>query len=372
MNPIKDVVNLSRPQFGVTALYHFLFVPLALGLARTLIIMESVYIMTGKEIYKELTRFWGIRRLCRGERRTAMRLRIFYPIMFIIGAGLSGCTEGVLVTHGPIGAAEKVLLLEALFTMLLVVVPVIVLTMAYFWWFRSTNKKAIYRPDWEYSGRIEFSIWMIPLLVVLFLSAIAWTGAHDLDPYQPIESNQKALNVQVVSMDWKWLFIYPDLGIASVNELAVPVDVPVNFKLTSATVMNSFFIPGLGGQIYTMAGMQTSLSLQITDPGIYEGLSAQFSGDGFSDMHFPTLATNQAGFEAWVAKIKNGSGSLDQAGYARLANAHKTSGIEHFSSVDNNIFDYAMRQSVASVAVWPKCGEKNTVAITEMASEREH
>jgi cytochrome o ubiquinol oxidase subunit 2 len=278
----------------------------------------------------------------------------------------------VLVTHGPIGAAEKVLLLEALITMLFVVIPVILLALTYFWWFRSTNKQAVYRPDWEYSGRIEFSIWMVPLLVVLFLSAIAWTGAHDLDPYQPIESEQQPLNVQVVSMDWKWLFIYPDLGIASVNELALPVGVPVNFKLTSATVMNSFFIPSVGGQIYTMAGMQTSLSLQVADAGTYEGLSAQFSGDGFSDMHFPVLATDQAGFEAWVAKVKSGSKSLNQGEYARLANAHMTSGIEHFSSVGNDIFGFAMRQSVASVAVSPECGPTTAMARGGMALGMEH
>jgi len=302
-----------------------------------------------------------------------MRLRILLNVgLVIFGASLSGCTEGILATHGPIGASEKVLLLEALGTMLIVVIPVIVLALSYFWWFRSTNKRAVYRPDWEYSGRIEFTIWMLPLLVVLFLSAIAWSGAHDLDPYRPIESEQKTLNVQVVSMDWKWLFIYPDLGIASINELAVPVGVPINFKLTSATVMNSFFIPSVGGQIYTMAGMQTSLSLQFADAGTYQGLSAQFSGDGFSDMHFPVLATNQAGFEAWIAKLKSGGGSLDPVEYARLANKHMTSGIEHFASVDNSIFAYAIRQSVASAAVHPDSGAKTAVARDEMASGMEH
>lgn len=303
-----------------------------------------------------------------------MKTRFLKVSLALIGASLSGCTEGILVTHGPIGESEKTLLLEALITMLLVVVPVICLALYYFWWFRSTNKKAVYLPDWEYSGRIEFSIWMVPLLVVLFLSAIAWTGAHDLDPYQPIESKQKPINVQVVSMDWKWLFIYPDLGVASVNELAVPVGVPVNFKLTSATVMNSFFIPGVGGQIYTMAGMQTSLSLQVDDVGTYEGMSAQFSGDGFSDMHFPVLATDEAGFAAWVAKVKQGGGSLDQGEYMQLASTHKTSNIEHFSSVDNAIFDYAMQRSVASVAANPaggKCEPKTAMAKSEMTSEME-
>ena len=279
-----------------------------------------------------------------------MKSRLFHLSLLTSGASLSSCTEGVLATHGPIGEAEKVLLLEALITMLLVVIPVIALALYYFWRFRSTNKKAFYLPDWEYSGRIEFTIWMVPLLVVLFLSAIAWTGAHDLDPYQPMESQKTPVNVQVVSMDWKWLFIYPDLGIASVNELAVPAGVPINFKLTSATVMNSFFIPSVGGQIYTMAGMQTSLSLQVDDVGTYEGFSAQFSGDGFSDMRFPVLATDQAGFDAWVAKVKAGGGSLDQGTYARLASMQKTASIEHFASVNEDMFDYIMKRSVASVA----------------------
>ncbi len=289
----------------------------------------------------------------------------------ILGASLSGCTEGVLVTHGPVGEAEKILLLEALITMSFVVIPVIVLALSFFWWFRSTNKKAIYRPDWEYSGRIEFSIWMVPMLVVLFLSAIAWTGAHDLDPYQPIESEQRPLNVQVISMDWKWLFIYPDLGIASVNELALPVGVPVDFKLTSATVMNSFFIPSVGGQIYTMAGMQTSLSLLVSDPGTYEGMSAQFSGDGFSDMHFPMLALNQSDFDAWAAKVKSEVGTLNQAEYLRLANTHKTSNVEHFSSVNIDIFGYAIRQSVASVAEDAECRSKTAMVTNVMVSRME-
>jgi len=280
-----------------------------------------------------------------------MRLRIFTACTVPLCAGLSGCGEGVLATHGPIGASEKIMLLEALATMLIVVVPVILLALAYFWWFRASNKNAVYRPDWEYSGRIEFSIWMIPMLVVLFLSAIAWTGSHDLDPYQPIASEKKAVNVEVVSMDWKWLFIYPDLGIASVNELAVPVGVPVNFKLTSATVMNSFFIPGVGGQIYTMAGMQTNLSLRFDNAATYEGMSAHFSGDGFSDMHFPVQATDQAGFDAWVAKVKAGGGTLEQGAYIRLAGTHATSAITHFGAVDNDIFGYVLRQSVGAAAM---------------------
>jgi cytochrome o ubiquinol oxidase subunit 2 len=274
-----------------------------------------------------------------------MRIRLWSGCPALAGFALSGCSEGVLSTHGPIGHAEKVLLLEALGTMLLVVVPVIALALIYFWWFRAGNTKAVYRPDWEYSGRIEFSIWMIPLLVVLFLSALAWSGSHELDPYRPLASGKKAVNVQVVSMDWKWLFIYPDLGVASVNELALPVGVPVNLKLTSATVMNSFFIPGVAGQIYTMPGMQTSLSLQADDVAIYKGMSAHFSGDGFSDMHFPVLATDQAGFDAWVAHAKAGGKALDQAGYAALAQTQASAAVEHYASLGDDLFGYAMAHS---------------------------
>jgi cytochrome o ubiquinol oxidase subunit II len=255
---------------------------------------------------------------------------------------LSACTEGVLLPKGPIGAQEKQLLLEALIPMLMVITPIIILTLWFAWWFRASNAKATYRPRWEYSGRIEFSIWMIPLLVILFLGSLAWVGAHQLDPYQPLASKRKPLIVQVVALDWRWLFIYPEQGVASVNELAIPVDTPVSFRLTSATVMNSFFIPSLGGQIYAMPGMQTQLQLQASEPGNYRGLSAQFSGDGFSDMHFQVLATDAAGFEAWVARTKSAATSLDATVYDRLAADHKVGQVTYYFPVSDDLFDHAI------------------------------
>ncbi|GAB3788956.1 ubiquinol oxidase subunit II [Dyella agri] len=255
---------------------------------------------------------------------------------------LSACSEGVLLPKGPVGAQEKQLLLEALIPMLMVITPVIILTLWFAWWFRASNTRAKYRPRWAYSGAIEFSIWMIPLLVILFLGSLAWVGSHKLDPYRPLASKRKPLVVQVVALDWRWLFIYPEQGVASVNELAIPVDTPVSFQLTSATVMNSFFIPSLGGQVYAMPGMQTQLHLQADEAGNYRGISAQFSGGGFSDMHFQVLATDAAGFAAWIARTKSAATPLDAAVYDRLAADHKTGEVAYYFPVSDGLFDHAI------------------------------
>src|ERR1700722_8452780 len=193
---------------------------------------------------------------------------------------------GVLDPQGPIGVAERSILLNATVIMLAVIAPVIILTLVFAWWFRSSNRRASHLPDWSYSGRIELVTWSIPALVIMFLGGIAWRGGHDLDPPRPIHSATAPIDIEVVSLDWKWLFIYPDQGIASINRLVVPAATPIRFRLTSASVMNSFFVPQLGSQIYTMAHMTTRLNLQADRPGIYRGLSAQFSGAGFSDMDF--------------------------------------------------------------------------------------
>jgi cytochrome o ubiquinol oxidase subunit 2 len=226
---------------------------------------------------------------------------------------------GVLDPQGPIGAAERAILFNATTIMLAVVVPVIVLTLAFAWWFRAGNTKAKYLPHWEYSGHIELVVWSIPALVVLFLSGICWIGSHELDPRQPIASSAKPVDIDVVSLDWKWLFLYPAEGVASVNRVVVPAGTPVRFRLTSATVMNSFFVPQLGSQIYTMAGMTTRLSLQADKPGTYPGLSAQFSGDGFSDMRFDLVAMPADKYAAWVAEAHSAKDALDAQAYATLS-----------------------------------------------------
>ncbi len=252
--------------------------------------------------------------------------------------------EGVLDTWGAVGASEQQLLYESLGVMLLVVVPVLVLTVVFAWWFRATNRRATYLPDWNYSGKIEFTIWIIPLLIVLFLAAIAWVGAHELDPYKPIQSANKRVRVEVVSMDWKWLFIYPELGVASINELALPVDTPVSMDITSATVMNAIFIPGLAGQIYAMTGMCTQMSVIAAKPGIYRGLATQFSGDGFSDMHFKVVAADRAGFDRWVEALRQSGHSLDKPAYERLIAAHATEQAAYYSYAEDGLFDYALQR----------------------------
>ena len=254
---------------------------------------------------------------------------------------LAACSEGVLAPHGPIGKAETLLLYDATGIMLVVIIPVILLTLAFAWWFRSGNLKARYLPDWSYSGRIEMIVWSIPALTISFLGGMAWISAHDLDPPRPIASATAPIEVDVVSLDWKWLFIYPNQGIASVNQLAIPIGTPIHFRLTSASVMNSFFVPQLGSQIYAMPGMVTQLNLQADEAGDYSGLSAQFSGDGFSDMRFAVTALPADRFVAWVASVKSKTQgqTLDQATYDALAQPSKAVAPATYAGVTKDLFE---------------------------------
>lgn len=220
---------------------------------------------------------------------------------------------GALDPQGPVAAGERLILMNATVIMLAVIVPVILLTIGIAWWFRAGNRRARRRPDWSYSGPLEVTVWSIPLLVILFLGGIAWLGSHALDPKKPLASSEAPLEIEVVSLDWKWLFIYPQAGVASVNHMVVPAGRPVHLKLTSTTVMNSFLVPQLAGQIYTMAGMTTQLHFQADKPGVYPGLSAQFSGDGFSDMRFEVEAMPDPAFDAWTEKARSDGVALDQA-----------------------------------------------------------
>ena len=240
-------------------------------------------------------------------------------VVLIGAATLGGCTEGVLDPKGPIALAERQILLNSLGIMLAIVIPTILATLAVAFWFRSSNWRAAYLPDFEYSGRLELLVWSIPAMTVLLVGGVAWVGAHDLDPRKAINSTVTPVTVQVVSLDWKWLFIYPDQGVASVNHLTVPVGTPINFELTSSTVMNSFFVPQLGSQIYTMSGMVTHLQLQADHPGTYPGLSAMFSGDGFADMRFTVDAVSDENFAQWVRQAHDTGPVLDAKSYAELA-----------------------------------------------------
>ena len=231
---------------------------------------------------------------------------------------ISGC-GGVLDPVGPIGAQEKQILLNSTAIMLAIVIPVIIATIAFAWWFRRGNKKAKYLPDWEYSGAIELVVWSIPAMTVMLLGGIAWIGSHDLEPSKPLKSDVPALRVEVVSLDWKWLFIYPDQGVATVNQLVVPAGVPVSYRLTSATVWNVFFVPQMGTMIYTMPRMTTRLNLLADRQGVYDGRSAHYSGEGFSGMQFKTHVVPREQFAAWAQGAHGKGAALDGRAYAELS-----------------------------------------------------
>jgi cytochrome o ubiquinol oxidase subunit 2 len=249
---------------------------------------------------------------------------------------LSGCEWAVMDPKGPIGVGEKDLILLSVGLMLIVVIPVILMTLAFAWRYRASNTKATYSPNWSHSTAIEVVVWTIPCIIILILGTVTWFTTHSLDPRQPIASNEKPLEVDVVSLDWKWLFIYPEYGVASVNELAMPVGRTVHFKLTSSGVMNAFFVPQLGTQVYTMPGMQSLLNLRADHAGTYEGMSANYSGHGFADMHFAAKAMDAAAFKAWVAKAKQGA-VLDQPAYIKLM-TRGTHAVTQFGKVGEGLY----------------------------------
>jgi cytochrome o ubiquinol oxidase subunit II len=269
--------------------------------------------------------------------------------LVLIGASmLGGCSEGVLDPKGPIAFAERQILINATGIMLAIVIPVVIATLGVAFWFRASNKQARYRPDFVYSGRIEMLVWSIPLMTVLLTGTVAWIGAYDLDPPKPIASSTKPIKIQAVSLDWKWLFIYPELGVANVNQLTIPVGTPVSFELTSSGVMNSFFVPQLAGQIYTMAGMVTHLNLRADYSGTYRGMSSNFSGDGFADMHFNVDAMPPERFAQWVASTRGAGPVLDSKTYADLAKPSAAVMPFTYRSVAPGLFDSIQMSSTQS------------------------
>jgi cytochrome o ubiquinol oxidase subunit 2 len=260
---------------------------------------------------------------------------------------LGGCAQSILQPQGQVAANNTLILLDAVGIMAAIVVPTIVGLLAFAWWFRASNRRARYQPDFVYSGRIEIIVWAIPLLVILFLGGVIWIGSHELDPFQPIAAPQgKPTEVRVVSLDWKWLFIYPDQGVASVNELVVPAGVPIHFSLTSATVMNMFFVPQLGSMIATMPGMVTQLYLAADHPGEFYGQSAQFSGDGFSGMHFTLRAVAPDAFAQWVASARQSGPQLDRAAYGSLSQQSQDVSPFTYRAIDATLFDAIVKQQV--------------------------
>jgi cytochrome o ubiquinol oxidase subunit 2 len=256
-----------------------------------------------------------------------------------LGFLVSSCNRGTLDPVGPIGAAEKQILINSTAIMLAIVVPTMIATIAFAWWFRRGNKKATYRPDWEYSGALEMVVWAIPALTVILLGGIAWIGSHDLEPSKPLASKVQPLNVEVVSLDWKWLFIYPDQGIATVNQLVVPAGTPVSFRLTSATVWNVFFVPQMGTMIYTMPRMTTRLNLLADRQGVYDGQSSHFSGDGFSGMTFKVHAIPPQQFAAWAQGARGQGLTLDGGTYAQLSKPSSYVKPAIYGNVMTGLFD---------------------------------
>jgi len=259
-------------------------------------------------------------------------------VVLIGAAALGACSGGVLDPKGPVTTAERLIMFNSTGIMLAIVIPTILATLGVAWWFRSSNTRARYLPDFDYSGRLELLVWSIPIMTILLVGGVAWLSSYDLDPPKAIASAEKPVRVQVVALDWKWLFIYPDEGIAAVNQLTIPVGAPISFELTSSGVMNSFFVPQLGGQIYTMSGMVTRLHLLADHAGTYRGMSANYSGAGFSDMYFNVNAVPAEKFAQWVAATRTSGPVLDARSYAELAKPSQAVAPFTYRSVAPNLF----------------------------------
>ena len=265
--------------------------------------------------------------------------------MVVAAAALSGCSLRVLDPAGPVAAGERTILLNALAIMLCIIVPTMFASLAFAWWYRPANARARRRPDWSFSGRIEIVTWSVPLLTIMFLGGIAWIGSHDLDPGKALDGG-KPLRVQVVSLDWKWLFIYPEQRIASVNRLVIPVGTPVRFSLTSASVWDSFFVPQLGSMIYTMNGMATQLNLRADREGSFYGLSTHLSGDGFADMTFETKAVAPAAFADWAKGAQASTAALDDDAYKALSRQSAKGPTATYRRFVDDLFDRVVMQTL--------------------------
>lgn len=268
---------------------------------------------------------------------------------------LAGCHTVVMHPAGDIAAQQAHLIWVSTLLMLLIIVPVIVLTLVFAWRYRQQNTQAVYEPDWDHSTVLELVIWGAPLLIIIALGLLTWISTHTLDPYRPLQrldaqravpAGTQPLTIEVVALDWKWLFIYPEQGIATVNELAAPVDVPIRFRITASTVMNSFYIPALAGQIYAMPGMETKLHAVINQPGEFEGFSANYSGAGFSGMHFKFHGLSAADFERWVQAAKAGAGTLGRDDYLHLQQPSANEPVRRYATVAPDLFDAVVNRCV--------------------------
>lgn len=259
-------------------------------------------------------------------------------VVLLLSVLLSACEFKLFDPKGPIAQTQMELIIITTLIMLIVVIPVSIMGIWFPYRYRKNNNKQEYTPEWEHSNKIEAVVWTIPVIIIIALGIITYITSYSLDPRQPIESDKPPVVVHVIAMDWKWLFIYPEQEIATVNELAIPIDRSIEFLVTSDTVMNSFFIPNLGSQIYAMSGMENRVHLMATEPGVYQGFSANYSGFGFSGMKFSTIAGSEEDFEAWVAKIKASAKQLDEQALVKLRVKSKDVQPIYYSSVNPLLF----------------------------------
>ena len=254
---------------------------------------------------------------------------------------LTGCAAlqlGVVNHAGPVAAEQWHLYLIVAVVLVFVAGPVLLLVPLIAWHYRQSNKNDAYRPDWGFSWPLEILIWIPPIGIVIWLAVLLWSATHSLDPYRPLAATQPPLEVQVVALDWKWLFIYPEEGVATVNQLVIPVGRPVHLSLTSGTVMQSLLVPQLGGQIYAMAGMTTHLNLAASRPGVFGGKNTQYNGRGFQDQKFDVVATDAAAYERWVTRVKTGGRPLDETALSQITAQSLIPTPQLFSRVPPNLF----------------------------------
>jgi cytochrome o ubiquinol oxidase subunit II len=279
--------------------------------------------------------------------------RLLLPALAVLP--LAGCNTLVLNAPGDVAAQQGHLIVASTLLMLIIIVPVIALTLFFAWRYRASNRAATYTPDWDHSTQLELLIWAAPLVIIIALGAITWISTHTLDPYRPLDrigpgrpvpANTKPLVVEVVALDWKWLFLYPEQNIATVNEVAAPVDRPIQFKITASTVMNSFYIPALAGQIYAMPGMETQLHAVMNAPGNYEGFSANYSGAGFSGMRFRFHGMSEGDFSRWVDKARAGGQTLERTGYLQLEKPSEREPVRYYGNVAPGLYRAILNRCV--------------------------
>jgi cytochrome o ubiquinol oxidase subunit 2 len=310
-----------------------------------------------------------------------LRKYAFFPLFLL----LSGCNTVVLNPTGDIAARQRDLLIHSTVLMLIIIVPVIALTVLFAWRYRQTNKEARYEPDWHHSTRLELVIWAAPLLIIICLGALTWLGTHLLDPYRPLDRlgrgqsivpGVKPVEVAVIALDWKWLFIYPEYGIATVNEMAVPVNRPISLRITASSVMNSLYIPELAGMIYAMPGMETKLHGVANEPVVSQGFSSNYSGAGFSGMRFKFRAVDDGEFDKWVQAARSSDQHLMRDEYLKLAKPSENEPARHFAHVDEKLYhDILNRCVVAGQTCMDQmmaAGAHHSVAGTEHEAHEHH